>query len=132
MKQPRKAARAHGLLAGALHLMALQKVAEHGRDHYGGHQNPLHFDFSATGVVVLDVDPTNAAPPKISSVPSQRWPVTVSCRNTFPMNTAITYPIAVTGRTKLRSARLSRAIRVNRAKISAAIPIATNGSNMAR
>ena len=64
---------------------------------------------------------------QISNVPAHRWSVTVSCRTTFPRNAAITYPIAVTGKTKLKSARLSRTIRVSSAKMSAAIPIATKG-----
>src|SRR5580700_9063489 len=132
MQQSSETARAHRLLAGALHFVALQQVAQYGGAYHGGYQDPLHSEGSSDGVVLREVDPTNRAPAKISSVPSHRWCVTVSRRNTLPRNTAITYPMAVTGRTKLRSARLSSAIRVNKARIRATIPIATNGFSMAR
>src|ERR1039457_20263 len=131
MRQSRQTACAHGLLTGALHFVALQEIAQHCSEYHYGHQYPLHLGSSADGVVLREVVPTKAAPAKISRAPVHRWPVTVSCRNTFPRNTAITYPTEVTGRTKLRSARLSSAMRVSKARINAIIPIATNGFSMA-
>src|ERR1700684_1889536 len=110
--------------------MALQQVAQHGCRHHYGHQDPLHSGSFTGGVGFRDVDPTSKAPTKISRVPIHRWGVTVSRSRTLPRTTAITYLTAVTGRTKLRSARLSSAIRVSNARISAAIPIATNGFNI--
>src|ERR1700733_15669267 len=106
MQQSSETARAYRLLAGAFHFVALQQVAEHGGDYHGGYQHPLHSAAAWDGVVLREVDPTNRAPAKINSVPSHRWWVTVSRRNTLPRKTAITYPMAVTSRTKLRSSRL--------------------------
>src|SRR5262249_38734301 len=103
-------------------------IAGNGGDHHQDHQQPLH---ARSPVVDSEVDPTSTAPMTIRIVPAHRWGVTTSCRNVLPRNAARTYPIAVTGSTKLRSARLSSVMRERTERISSATPSATAGLSIA-
>ena len=83
-------------------------------------------------VAFCEVEQTTAVPRKISSVPTQRSKLTCSLRKIFPSSAENMYPVAVKGRTKLRSAKLSNAILVRSARINARMPIATYGLPIAR
>jgi hypothetical protein len=93
----------------------------------------LHHLHSLTkGSEYCGVDPASAAPAKISSVPVHCTGVTCSCRKTRPSRADITYPLAVTGKTNVRSATLKSAIRPSSQKICMPMPRTSSGSNSNR
>src|SRR5207245_9335179 len=116
-----------------LHPRGVQHVAQRVAGCDNQHQDPLHRRCSGCGLVVrTGVFPTRAAPSVITTTPVQRTQEICSCSNKRPARAISTYVLAVTGITKLRSARLNNARSVSIQTTSMHTPATVHGLAKAR
>src|SRR6185369_15120775 len=113
-------------LALTFHPGRVQDVSQRVANRDDCDEEPFHIRCSGGPLVVrVGVSSARTTPPVISTIPSHLCHEMWSWRRNLPKSATRTYALAVTGRTKLRSARLSRAksqsIQIARMQIPAAV-----------